>query len=110
MNEKAVNYGVLADMEGLQRLLGNTLKQYSILRDTLQDVRANNDTRADRNKDLRDRLEKMKGSVQGQMNDLFAKLMNVNPEDVLSEEEIRGHLTEAFNKFESSGDGRLGQW
>jgi Ca2+-binding EF-hand superfamily protein len=37
-------------------------------------------------------------------------MMNVNPEDVLSEEEIKQHLSDAFNKFESSGDGRLGQW
>ena len=57
---------------------------------------------------MRNRLDKMKGSVSAQMNDLFAKMMNVNPEDVLTEEEITQHLTEAFNKFESSGDGRLG--
>ena len=37
-------------------------------------------------------------------------MRNINPEDVLTEEEIKAHLTEAFNKFESSGDGRLGQW
>ena len=52
----------------------------------------------------------MKGEVGAQMNEMFGKMMNINPEDVLSEEEIKQHLTDAFNKFESSGDGRLGQW
>ena len=36
-------------MEDLQRLLHNTVSQYTILRDTLQEVRANNDVRAQRN-------------------------------------------------------------
>merc|ERR1712062_293140 len=34
--------------------------------------------------------------------------IGVDPKDVLSEEEIRGHLTEAFNKFDESKDGQLG--
>ena len=110
MGQSATKYGVLADMEELQRLLGNTLKQYTQMRDVLQEVRANNDVRAEKNARLRNRLDKMKGSVSAQMNDLFAKMMNVRPEDVMSEEEIVGHLTDAFNKFESSGDGRLGLW
>ena len=46
---RASQYGVLADMEDLQRLLGNTVSEYNILRDTLQEVRANNDVRAERN-------------------------------------------------------------
>ena len=53
MGQSALKYGVLADMEELQRLLGNTLKQYTILRETLQEVRANNDVRAERNSRLR---------------------------------------------------------
>merc|ERR1712238_475212 len=73
MGETATKYGVLADMEDLQRLLGNTLKQYVVLRDTLQEVRANNDTRAENNGRLRRRLENMKGEVTSTMNELFAK-------------------------------------
>eukprot|EP00494_Astrolonche_serrata_P024105 UN24363 len=52
MGEKAANYGVLADMEDLQRLLKNTLSEYKILRDTLHEVRANNDARAENNAHL----------------------------------------------------------
>merc|ERR1719403_494615 len=44
------------------------------------------------------------------MNSMFANMFNVNPEDVLSEEEIRKHLTEAFNKFDKDKSGLLGQW
>ena len=136
----ASKHGLLADMEELQRLLGNTLKQYTILRETLQEVRANNDVRAERNIRLRNRLENMKGEIGSQMNAMFARsthlilfsesvrimchkifalvnadaccclVMNINSEDVLIEGEIKEHSTEAFNKFESSGDGRLGPW
>merc|ERR1712173_576860 len=59
---------------------------------------------------LRDRLEGMKGDVQTQMNELFASMAGVRPEDVLSEAEIDAHLKTAFDKFESSGDGQLGEW
>ena len=74
---RATKYGVLADMEELERLLSNTLKEYTILRDTLHEVRASNDQRAERNGRLRDRLENMKSQVQGQMNELFANMIGV---------------------------------
>ena len=38
MGDKATKYGVLADMEDLQRLLKNTVSEYTILGDTLQEV------------------------------------------------------------------------
>eukprot|EP00492_Amphilonche_elongata_P000273 TRINITY_DN1138_c0_g1_i1.p1 TRINITY_DN1138_c0_g1~~TRINITY_DN1138_c0_g1_i1.p1 ORF type:complete len:156 (+),score=39.51 TRINITY_DN1138_c0_g1_i1:59-469(+) len=44
------------------------------------------------------------------MNDLFAALTGVNPEDVLSEAEIREHLESAFNKFDENKNGRLDKW
>merc|ERR1712141_18810 len=34
----------------------------------------------------------------------------MRPEDVMSEEEINAHLRDAFNKFDDSGDGQLGEW
>eukprot|EP00492_Amphilonche_elongata_P005790 TRINITY_DN954_c0_g1_i2.p1 TRINITY_DN954_c0_g1~~TRINITY_DN954_c0_g1_i2.p1 ORF type:complete len:207 (+),score=56.76 TRINITY_DN954_c0_g1_i2:223-843(+) len=110
MGEKAQNYGVLADMEDLQRLLGNTVSEYSILRDTLQEVRANNDVRAQRNAKLRQRMESMKGEVSSQMNAMLTDLFNVDPKDVLSDAEINKHLTDAFNKFDKDGSGEMGQW
>jgi hypothetical protein len=39
MGEASSKYGVLADMETLERLLSNTVKEYTILRDTLHEVR-----------------------------------------------------------------------
>merc|ERR1719204_1459240 len=110
MGEKATNYGVLADMEKLHTLMDHTLKEYMILKETLGEVREANDARAEKNAKLRNRLEGMKGEVSSQMNDLISKLMGVNPEDVLSDEEINKHLKEAFDKFETTGDGKLGSW
>jgi Ca2+-binding EF-hand superfamily protein len=110
MGEKSVKYGVLADMEELERLLNNTLKEYIILRETLHEVRASNDARAERNGRLRDRLTNMKDQVQGQMNELFANMVGVDPRDVMSEEEIKAHLKQAFEKFDESGDQQLGEF
>ena len=31
-------------------------------------------------------------------------------EDLMTDEEITQHLTDAFNKFDSDGSGQLGQW
>eukprot|EP00492_Amphilonche_elongata_P002513 TRINITY_DN276_c0_g1_i6.p1 TRINITY_DN276_c0_g1~~TRINITY_DN276_c0_g1_i6.p1 ORF type:complete len:227 (-),score=64.66 TRINITY_DN276_c0_g1_i6:327-965(-) len=110
MGEAATKYGVLADMEDLERLLKNTVSEYKILRETLQEVRANNDVRAERNARLRQRLQGMKDEVGAQMNELFANMAGVRPEDVMSEAEIDAHLKTAFDKFENSGDGQLGEW
>merc|ERR1712048_783462 len=52
MGAKASNYGVLADMETLQKLLDETLKEYKILKETLGEVRMDNDARAERNAKL----------------------------------------------------------
>eukprot|EP00492_Amphilonche_elongata_P004875 TRINITY_DN5277_c0_g1_i1.p1 TRINITY_DN5277_c0_g1~~TRINITY_DN5277_c0_g1_i1.p1 ORF type:complete len:114 (+),score=26.73 TRINITY_DN5277_c0_g1_i1:40-342(+) len=94
------NYGVLADMEDLQRLLSNTVSEYTILRDTLQEVRADNDVRAERNQKLRQKLTSMRAEVGAQMNGLISDLLGVDPKDVLTDAEIKKHLTTAFNKFE----------
>merc|ERR1719204_1563240 len=56
MGEAALKYGTLADMEKLTGLLDATLKDYSMIQDALAESRSNNDTRALRNKELRDRL------------------------------------------------------
>merc|ERR1711972_741277 len=36
--------------------------------------------------------------------------MNCNPEDLMTDEEITKHLTEAFNKFDEDRSGQLGLW
>merc|ERR1712238_417090 len=96
MGETATKYGVLADMEELQRLLKNTVSEYNILRDTLQDVRANQDVRAENNGKLRRRLQSMQSEVGDQMNGLISSLFDVDPSEVLSDAEIAKYLTEAF--------------
>merc|ERR1712079_540809 len=105
-----MGYSVLADMEDLNRLLRNTLAEYNILRDTLGEVRASNDVRAERNAKLRERMEAMKSEVGDQMNSLIANLLGVDPKDVLSDAEIEAHLTEAFKKFDKDSSGEMGQW
>ena len=36
--------------------------------------------------------------------------MKCNPEDVMSEEKINKHLSDAFHKFDQDNSGQLGQW
>merc|ERR1711981_1445300 len=110
MGEKALNFGTLADMEMLKSLLGNVAKEYSLLRESLQETRMSAEERAGRNARLRGRLENMKSEVSGQVNDLLSKMLGVKPEDILSGEEINTHLTNAFNKFDEDRSGQLGQW
>jgi len=86
-----------------------TLNTFSSLQDTLSDVRANDDVRKERNGVLRKRLDGMKVEVKAQINSML-KGMGMNPEDLLSDEEIRKHLTDAFNKFDDDKSGELGQW
>eukprot|EP00492_Amphilonche_elongata_P004485 TRINITY_DN4868_c0_g1_i1.p1 TRINITY_DN4868_c0_g1~~TRINITY_DN4868_c0_g1_i1.p1 ORF type:complete len:98 (+),score=23.81 TRINITY_DN4868_c0_g1_i1:324-617(+) len=65
--------------------------------------------RKERNAVLRKRLQGMKGEVKAQINSML-KGMGINPEDLLSDEEIRKHLTDAFKKFDEDSSGQLGQW
>ena len=82
----------MADIEKLGSLLDLTLNTFSTLQDTLSDVRANDEVRKERNAALRKRLDGMKGEVKGQINAML-KGMGMNPEDLLSDEDIRKHLT-----------------
>ena len=62
-------------MEDLQRLLHNTVSQYTILRDTLQEVRANNDVRAQRNVIFR--LFELNRCITGTMQNTFLSLQKL---------------------------------
>merc|ERR550519_234554 len=110
MGEAALKYGLLADMETLSTGLDSTLKEVTLLKEALEESAAASGVRADRNKNLRARLENMRGDVANQMNDMIAQMMNINPEDVLSDEEINAHLKSAFNKFDKDSSGELGEW
>ena len=56
------------------------------------------------------RLDNMKKEVGETVNALMAQMSEMNPEDLMTEEEINQHLTDAFNKFDEDRSGQLGQW
>ena len=64
-------------MEKLQAMLGDTLDQFAMLKNALDEASGSAADRQKRNARLRDRLENMKSQVQGQMNELFANMIGV---------------------------------
>eukprot|EP00492_Amphilonche_elongata_P000653 TRINITY_DN1379_c0_g1_i1.p1 TRINITY_DN1379_c0_g1~~TRINITY_DN1379_c0_g1_i1.p1 ORF type:complete len:235 (-),score=100.42 TRINITY_DN1379_c0_g1_i1:2-649(-) len=108
--EKSSKYGTLADMEALTILLEATCKEFMILQETLSESRIDNDKRANRNAEMRARLQNMQGEVRGIVSGLFDGVTGVDAKDVLSDAEIIEHLTEAYKKFDSSGDQKLNKW
>jgi len=52
----------------------------------------------------------VKGDVSSKINDLFGNILGVDATDILSGEEIDGHLNDAFNKFDANHNGKLDQW
>jgi dsDNA-specific endonuclease/ATPase MutS2 len=86
MGEKALNYGTLAQMEILEKLLGDVSSEYGLLRESLQETRMSAEERVGRNSRLRDRLQNMKSEVSGQVNDLLSKMLGVKPGSLLLQE------------------------
>ena len=80
-------------MEALAGLLTETASEFRSLKDELKESQAFRDEKAAKAAKLRQKLDGMKGEIQDQVNGLFASMMDINPEDVLSEEEITQHLT-----------------
>ena len=66
---------------------------FGSMKDGLDESRQSQEARAAENRKLMEKLERQKGEVSDQVNGLLANMMNINPEDVLSEEEIKAHLT-----------------
>merc|ERR1712062_697217 len=54
--------------------------------------------------------ENMKGDVQAEINHLLSDVLSMDPEDMLTEEEINGHLESAFKKFDEDNSSQLGKW
>jgi hypothetical protein len=105
MGEKALKYGLLADMETCAKHLDQTLAEIALLKDSLATVQENSDMRARRSDELRARLENVRGEVSDTMNDLLSKMMGIDPKDVLSDSEITAHLQAAFQKFDKDNSG-----
>ena len=59
---------------------------------------------------LRQKLDSTRKEVGAQMNNLISDLLGVDPRDVLTDAEIKKHLTTAFNKFDKDGSGEMGTW
>merc|ERR1712026_77493 len=97
-------------MQQLGELLKVVMKEYTLIQGNFAEMEGSAAERAKKNAQLRARLENVRKDVSAQMNALFGKTMNINPEDLLSEEEINKHLADAFHKFDEDGSGQLGQW
>merc|ERR1712004_880835 len=108
--EAANKYGPLAEMQTLGDLLKTVIKEYTLIQGNFSEMQGSAAERAKKNAQLRARLENVRKDVSQQMNALFGKMMNMNPEDLLSEEEINKHLADAFHKFDEDNSGQLGQW
>jgi len=106
MGERANKY----DLERLTSLLGDLTGKYSLMMGSVDGMKEDADERARKNRLLRDRLDNMKKEVGDTVNALMAQMSNMNPEDLMTEEEINQHLTDAFNKFDEDRSGQLGQW
>merc|ERR1712187_59255 len=95
--------------------MGNTLLDKIVpsienLKGALSEASGSAEERAKNNERLRQRLESVKGQISGEINALLTQMMNVDPSTFMSDEEIDQHLTEAFEKFDEDGSGKLGKW
>ena len=110
MGEKAAQFGSLADLELLNNLLVETSTLLSSLRSDLEDSQMNNGERAERNAELRLRLEEMKKETGAQFGNMFGKMLSImgkDPKDLLTDEQINKLLLETFKKFDKDNSGEL---
>jgi len=77
---------------------------------SLVELKEANEARANKNALLREKLDGMRNEVQSQMNGMFENMFGLDPSSILSEDEIRKHMREAFDKFDKDKSGLLGQW
>merc|ERR1712203_896326 len=98
---------MLADMENLQILLKETVDELKLLKDALNESRGSSEERQRKSAQVRARLEQAGQDYKNQMNQL---LSDMGIADLLTEEEIKQHLTEAFNKFDEDHSGEMGHW
>jgi Ca2+-binding EF-hand superfamily protein len=110
MGEPALKYGLMADMEKVTSMLGDMVGEYTLMAGNFGSMKESIEERQRRNAELRARLDNIKADVQADLNGLLSNVLGMNPEDLLSDEEIEAHLREAFNKFDKDGSGMLGQW
>eukprot|EP00492_Amphilonche_elongata_P001168 TRINITY_DN1704_c0_g1_i1.p1 TRINITY_DN1704_c0_g1~~TRINITY_DN1704_c0_g1_i1.p1 ORF type:complete len:192 (-),score=57.63 TRINITY_DN1704_c0_g1_i1:126-701(-) len=108
--KKALNYGPAADLEIVNTLLDKVVPTLENLKSALSVASGNAQERAKNNQRLRQRLESVKSQVSAEINALMSNMLNMDPKDFLTDEEIDAHLQEAFDKFDEDGSGVLGKW
>jgi hypothetical protein len=110
MGEKAQNYGVLADLEVLNNLLNTTAELLVGLQGGVAASAESAESRAKRNAELKERLKEMKKNSDGSLGKVIGSMMSmmgVDPEDILTDEEVTKLLSETFKKFDKDGSGAL---
>ena len=91
MGKKAMNFGALADLEILVKLLDETSGLLAGLQADLGDAKMSVEARAKRNAEPQERTEHMKKDMGESMVNVIGKMLSImgqNPEDILTEEEI----------------------
>merc|ERR1712079_225687 len=86
------------------------VQEYQMIKGNFAEVNMSAEERAKKNAQLKKRLESMQKEIGGQMNELFSKMMGVDPRDLMTDEEIDKDLAEAFHKFDEDNSGQLGAW
>merc|ERR1712062_347653 len=110
MGEDALQFGALADLENLTGLLNDTSSLLMSLRDDLAESQMSNSERAERNAELRARLETMKGDMNKNFSGIFTKMLGIigkDPSELLTDEQINKLLFETFKKFDKDASGEL---
>jgi Ca2+-binding EF-hand superfamily protein len=110
MGESALEFGSLADLEHLNGLLQDTSSLLASLRDDLAESQMSNGERAERNSELRARLEEMKKETGAQFGNMFCKMLSImgkDPKDLLTDDQINKLLFETFKKFDKDASGEL---
>merc|ERR1712224_573693 len=106
MGEACEKYHPAADMEKVAGYLDKMGSEFTIVSGEYNNLKLSAEERKKRNALLRQRLDGMQGQLQNQVGDLFASMAGLDPSELLSEEEITKHLTDAFNKFDEDNSGQ----
>merc|ERR1719238_959454 len=106
-----MEYGALADMELLNKLLQGTTELLTNLSDALRASKDGQAARKLENEKLMDKLKASKSQLNQEVNDMVSKMMGMTGEDDFFDmEEIDITLREAFNRFDENKNQTLDQW
>ena len=99
---------LVADLELLNTLLNDINVFPENLKGSLSEAKMDQETRAKRNAELRQRMNEMKKSSSNALGAVMAKMMQMmgqDPKDLLTEEQINRILDKTFTKFDKDGSG-----